>query len=197
MGWLDSLRVALRGSPQSLHTHGTNKGIAMKDLFVRLARFVRETRAVSALEYAILVGVVAVALVAALGTFSDEIIEGALTKVGHQGREPRQRDCNNLVVAGLVRKAPYGGRGQAPASSLVPIALAIVGRDMRPRCGRLAQGECAHRIGTVSHVEAPSCPRGRCRRARNQPGAKASFQPPGPKARHGTWFPFRDVTPAE
>jgi len=55
----------------------------MKDLFARLVRFVRETRAVSAMEYAVLVGVVAVALFAALGTFSTDI-SNALTKIGDQ-----------------------------------------------------------------------------------------------------------------
>ena len=39
----------------------------------RLRRFVRANEAVSALEYAILVGVIAVAIATALGTFSDEI----------------------------------------------------------------------------------------------------------------------------
>ena len=46
--------------------------------------FLRSTRAVSALEYAILVGVIVVAVVAALGTFGDDIedaIEAISTKV--------------------------------------------------------------------------------------------------------------------
>ena len=39
----------------------------------KFARYLRNTRAVSALEYAILVGVIAVAIVAALQTFSGQI----------------------------------------------------------------------------------------------------------------------------
>ena len=44
----------------------------------RFRRFVQANEAVSALEYAIMVGVVAVAIVAAMGTFTDSI-KGALT----------------------------------------------------------------------------------------------------------------------
>ena len=47
----------------------------------RAAKFLRSTRAVSALEYAILVGVVAVAIATALGTFSTSITT-ALGKIG-------------------------------------------------------------------------------------------------------------------
>ena len=46
-----------------------------------LRRFARTNEAVSALEYALLVGVIAVALSAALVTFSGEI-EKALTTIG-------------------------------------------------------------------------------------------------------------------
>ena len=52
-----------------------------KHLFGRLCRFIRATKAVSALEYAILVGVIAVAIAAALGTFSSSITT-ALTTIG-------------------------------------------------------------------------------------------------------------------
>ena len=44
-----------------------------KHISRRLRRFARATEAVSALEYAILVGVVAVAIAAAMVTFSDDI----------------------------------------------------------------------------------------------------------------------------
>ena len=47
----------------------------------RFRRFVQANEAVSALEYAIMVGVVAVAIVAAVGTFSD-VITNAMTKLG-------------------------------------------------------------------------------------------------------------------
>ena len=47
----------------------------------RFRRFVRANEAVSALEYAILVGVVAVAIGAAIVTFSGEI-KTALTNIG-------------------------------------------------------------------------------------------------------------------
>ena len=46
-----------------------------------LAHYLRHTRAVSALEYAILVGVIAVVMAAALGTFSGDI-EDALDNIG-------------------------------------------------------------------------------------------------------------------
>ena len=53
-----------------------NKGIA-----ARVRRYLRSTRAVSALEYAILVGVIAVGITAALGTFK-ESLEDALDTIG-------------------------------------------------------------------------------------------------------------------
>ena len=53
----------------------------MKKLLARAVKFVRSTRAVSALEYAILVGVIAVAISAALVTFSGNI-KTALTTIG-------------------------------------------------------------------------------------------------------------------
>ena len=49
----------------------------------RLRRFLRANRAVSALEYAILVGVITVAVGAALVTFSDTIAD-ALETIGNQ-----------------------------------------------------------------------------------------------------------------
>ena len=45
------------------------------NLLERLRRFPRATKAVSALEYAILVGVIAVAVGVALATFGDEIAD--------------------------------------------------------------------------------------------------------------------------
>ena len=52
-----------------------------KHISRRLRRFVRTNEAVSALEYALLVGVVAIALGAALVKFSGNI-ENALTTIG-------------------------------------------------------------------------------------------------------------------
>ena len=49
----------------------------------RLRRFVRATQAVSALEYAILVGAVAVAIGAALVTFSGDV-QDAITGIGDE-----------------------------------------------------------------------------------------------------------------
>ncbi len=52
----------------------------------KFARYLRNTRGVSALEYAILVGVIAVAIAAALGTFSGQIgkaMNTIGTDVGH------------------------------------------------------------------------------------------------------------------
>ena len=47
----------------------------------RVARFFRASRAVSALEYAILVGVIVVAIGAALATFQNQVTE-ALQRAG-------------------------------------------------------------------------------------------------------------------
>ena len=47
----------------------------------KFAHYLRNIRAVSALEYAILVGVIAIAISAALVTFGDNI-ETALTNIG-------------------------------------------------------------------------------------------------------------------
>ena len=55
--------------------------MTMKHLSGRFRRFVRSTKAVSALEYAILVGIVAIAITAALATFSDSITT-ALDNIG-------------------------------------------------------------------------------------------------------------------
>ena len=49
----------------------------------KFAHYLRTNRAVSALEYAILIGVISVALLAALGTFADQI-EKALTNIGNK-----------------------------------------------------------------------------------------------------------------
>ena len=53
----------------------------VKNILRFLSRFVRANKAVSALEYAILVGVIVAGVGAALLTFSDNI-EKALTTVG-------------------------------------------------------------------------------------------------------------------
>ena len=47
----------------------------------KFAHYLRNTRAVSALEYAILIGVIAVAMSAALATFTDNL-GTALTTIG-------------------------------------------------------------------------------------------------------------------
>lgn len=47
----------------------------------RVCEYLRSTRAVSALEYAILVGVIVVAATIAIGTFGDQI-EAALKTIG-------------------------------------------------------------------------------------------------------------------
>lgn len=53
----------------------------MKKMLARAVKYVRSARAVSAIEYAILVGVVAVAIAAAITTFTGEINE-ALEAIG-------------------------------------------------------------------------------------------------------------------
>ena len=64
----------------------------------RLRRFVRATQAVSALEYAILVGAVAVAIGAALVTFSGDV-QTAITSIGDQV-------ATNVNVGTLAPTAP-------------------------------------------------------------------------------------------
>ena len=58
----------------------------MKKLLARAVRYVRSTRAVSALEYALLVGVIATVIAAALVTFSGTI-KTALTTIGAEVTE--------------------------------------------------------------------------------------------------------------
>ena len=59
-----------------------------KKVWGRVRRYLKSTRAVSALEYAILVGVIAVGLTLALGTFSDSIDSRARhsRRRGHETR---------------------------------------------------------------------------------------------------------------
>ena len=47
----------------------------------KFIHYLRHTRAVSALEYALLVGIIVVAMAAAMATFTDQI-EQALTDIG-------------------------------------------------------------------------------------------------------------------
>ena len=56
----------------------------MKKLLARAVKYVRFTRAVSALEYALLVGVIATVIAAALVTFGGEL-KSALVTVGRGG----------------------------------------------------------------------------------------------------------------
>ena len=53
----------------------------MKTFLIRAVRYLRDTRAVSALEYAILVGVVSVALLGAFTAFNADI-QAAISKIG-------------------------------------------------------------------------------------------------------------------
>ena len=55
----------------------------MKSLARRFRRFLEATRAVSAIEYALLVGLVAVAVGAAIVTFSDDL-QTTITNIGDQ-----------------------------------------------------------------------------------------------------------------
>ena len=57
--------------------------MSLKKFLRRTRRFAKENKAVSALEYAILVGVVAVGIAAAVATFTDEI-EAAIETIGDQ-----------------------------------------------------------------------------------------------------------------
>ena len=58
----------------------------MKKLLARAVKYVRSTRAVSALEYALLVGVIATVIAAALVTFSGTI-KTAITAIGSEVTE--------------------------------------------------------------------------------------------------------------
>ena len=83
----------------------------------RFRRFVRANEAVSALEYAILVGVVAVAVGAALVTFGDKVtkaIGNISTNVegGWECHVERHSDHTRTVLGGL------DGRGASPLRCL-------------------------------------------------------------------------------
>ena len=58
----------------------------MKKMLARTVKYVRSTRAVSALEYALLVGVIATVIAAALVTFSGTI-KTAITGIGAEVTE--------------------------------------------------------------------------------------------------------------
>ena len=59
----------------------------------RLRRFVKANEAVSALEYAILVGVIAVAIATALATFSNNITT-AIQQIGGKVSNPGAEDID-------------------------------------------------------------------------------------------------------
>ena len=59
----------------------------------RIKAFVRDSKAVSALEYAILVGIIAVAIATALGALSGDI-STAITKIGEAVDDPTPSTIN-------------------------------------------------------------------------------------------------------
>lgn len=61
----------------------------------RIRSFFRDSKAVSALEYAILVGVIAVAIAAALATFGDDLTAG-IEKIGDKVKAPTGAASPNL-----------------------------------------------------------------------------------------------------
>ena len=61
----------------------------------RIKAFVRDSKAVSALEYAILVGVIAVAIAVTLNTFSGNINE-AITDIGVKIKDPANTEVIDL-----------------------------------------------------------------------------------------------------
>lgn len=65
----------------------------------RFRRFLKANEAVSALEYAILVGVVSVALLVAFTTFNDEI-KNAITTIG-------QNVDTNVANVGTTPSSPF------------------------------------------------------------------------------------------
>ena len=90
------------------------------------ARYLRNTRAVSALEYAILVGVIAVAIVAALQTFSGQIktamdaigteVEDLQGQVRQRLKAPPPLPKQSLSFFGTGR---WGGSGGVASSCRV------------------------------------------------------------------------------
>ena len=77
-----------------------------RGITARARGFLRSTRAVSALEYAILVGVITVGVVAAIGTFGDQI-EAALDTIADN-------------VTGTVANVGENGGGGTPATPATP-----------------------------------------------------------------------------
>ena len=56
----------------------------------KFIHYLRHTRAVSALEYALLVGIIVVAMAAAMATFTDQI-ENALTDIGSKVNQTKAK----------------------------------------------------------------------------------------------------------
>ena len=69
-----------RADTNSSSTATPQGSIDMNNIHRKFRQFLRQSRAVSALEYAILVGVIAVGVAAALATFNDSIT-AALTTI--------------------------------------------------------------------------------------------------------------------
>ena len=61
----------------------------------KFVRYLRATRAVSALEYAILVGAIAVAMAAAMATFTDSL-NTALETIGNKIKATSMKDVGNV-----------------------------------------------------------------------------------------------------
>lgn len=61
----------------------------------KFVRYLRATRAVSALEYAILVGAIAVAMAAAMATFTNQI-QSALSTIGGKIAATGMKDVGNV-----------------------------------------------------------------------------------------------------
>ena len=75
----------------------------------RFRRFVKANEAVSALEYAILVGVIAVAIATALATFGSNIT-AAINQIRRQGRKPGcggHRPVVAELASGVLRHYGY------------------------------------------------------------------------------------------
>ena len=87
------------GSTLTIHYHSSEENPAMqatktkKHISRRLRRFARGNEVVSALEYAILVGVIAVAIATALAAFGTNIT-AALTNIGTQIAAPDTDDLD-------------------------------------------------------------------------------------------------------
>ena len=132
----------------------------------KLVRYLRNTRAVSALEYAILVGVIAVAIAAALQTFSGKIedametIQDLPAQVSQISAAPPPKQSLSFFGTGR-----WGGSGVVALSYAVHVLLKCFGEEIFTMWARAWAARCRHTL---------------CRQPRLRPGAGPRSNPGGP-----------------